>query len=315
MVETAMSQAMAGAFAKVGLSPSAVAFAAACHDAARMALNRADGDPKRATAVWLNIAGGLGFRGPLEQFIAAVAEERRATKSDGGAIPAVPQGHFRSAPLSEPNAGEVTGGVPKGQAHGAEPATSSEGEATIGVPRGQPAFASPSVPDVGGKAKLFVPQGRATDAASSTPDAAAGAIVAVPQGQSISAPIAAPKPPAASTVRGIVHAKEMSARVMSGIQISDRGGRLIELDTLPVSGLDYRLKAQGRRAAKGAVDYNTLYLVKQQVERQAFVPTKAVVGDVLDAGELRHLHELARAFASSPMVQLPEALRQEVMAA
>jgi len=137
----------------------------------------------------------------------------------------------------------------------------------------------------------------------------------VPQGHSAPAPAAAPKPPAPATVQGIVHAKEISAKVMSGIKISDRAGRLVELDTLPVSGLDYRLRAQGRRAAKGAVDYNLLFLVKQQVERQAFVPPKAIVGDVLGATELRNLHDMARAFASSPMVQLPESLRQAALAA
>lgn len=265
-----MLDAIRQAFAKAGLPASAVSFAAACHDAARMALNVTNGDPKKAVAVWLNTAGGPSFRPLLEQFLAAVAEERRDPKSDGaGHAPCAEKGHSAGARPSEPNAAEAIDAVS---------------------------------------------QDRARDA-KAAPDAAAGASVLVPQGRSQPAPVAAPKPPAAATVRGIVHAKEMSARVMSGIYLTERQGSRVLLDDIPVSSIDTRLRHMGRRAANSAVDYNTLLLVKEHVGRQAFVPDRAVVGDVADADTLRQLNNLARAFASSPMVQLPEALRQEVMAA
>lgn len=75
--------AFQAAFEKAGLPPASVAFAAACHDLARLALNQ-QADPERAVHTWLGMAGGKDFRGALQQFLAAVASERRSeAKSDG----------------------------------------------------------------------------------------------------------------------------------------------------------------------------------------------------------------------------------------
>ncbi len=72
------------AFEKAGLLPAHVAFAAACHDLARLALNKQP-DPARAAHTWLGMASGQLFReGPLREFLAAVADERAANTSSAG---------------------------------------------------------------------------------------------------------------------------------------------------------------------------------------------------------------------------------------
>ncbi len=280
--------AMTEAFARVGgLTPAAAAFAAACDDAARLAVNRG-GDP---VAHWLRIVAGPDFRPALSAFIAAVASSPRATAKSGGVGQAknAAAGQARSAPPPETHAGEANRRVPQGLDHDAEPAAETGDAAIAVVPQGQSCA-----------------QGQCCAAASPDPNAAPGAIHEVPQGHLSTAPVAAP-----STVRGIVAAKELSARVMSGVKLTERQGSRIDLDVVRIGGLDRWLKFLGGRAAKSAVEYNTVYLVKTQIARQAYTPPDATVGDVLDATEIRHLHSLARAFASSPMVQLPEALRPE----
>jgi hypothetical protein len=99
---------------------------------------------------------------------------------------------------------------------------------------------------------------------------------------------------------------------MSGVYITERQGTRMLVDEVPVSGLTHRLKAFGRRAAKGAVDYNLMVLVHEHTKRQAFVPPRAVVGDIIEAHEIQHLYNMAKAFAGSPMIQLPEGLRSEI---
>ena len=102
---------------------------------------------------------------------------------------------------------------------------------------------------------------------------------------------------------------------MSGVYITERQGSKTPLDDIGVASLDRRLKWHGGRAAKSAVEYNTLYLVREHVRKQAFLPQGALVGDVIEPEHIKRLHDLACAFASSPMVTLPEALRQELVAA
>jgi hypothetical protein len=80
-----MNDLMRNAFQKAGLPSASVAFAAACHDLARLALNR-QSDPARAVHVWLGMAAGTGFREQIREFLADVATERAShTKSDGDA--------------------------------------------------------------------------------------------------------------------------------------------------------------------------------------------------------------------------------------
>lgn len=62
------------AFERAGFSAPAVAFASACHDLARLALNR-EPDPKRAVAQFLGLAHGPQFRECVAEFLAGVARE------------------------------------------------------------------------------------------------------------------------------------------------------------------------------------------------------------------------------------------------
>lgn len=285
--------ALATAFEKAGLPAASVAFASACHDLARLALNR-DPNPKTAVGVFLDQARGLAFRAALEAFLAAVAEERRDSKSDDDKA-----GHARCADKGQRDVAFLSSSDPL-----------AGGASIRGAPQGQDLTAPPAT-QTGDAASLDVPQGHMAAAASSVPNASAGAVFTAPKGQSSVAPALAPPP---ARIAGIKHAAELSARVMSGVYLTERQGSKTLLDTVAVSSLDRRLKWLGGRAAQSAVEYNTAWLVRENVRRQAFVPDGAVVGDVLDATTIRNLHDVARAFASSPMVQLPEGLRSEIAA-
>lgn len=110
--------AFQAAFEKAGLPPASVAFAAACHDLARLALNQ-QSTPERAAYVWLGMAGGKDFRAALQQFLAAVASERRSeAKSDGDQGHTTAEAHGHAAPSpSDPDPTSEMGQSTRG-AHG-----------------------------------------------------------------------------------------------------------------------------------------------------------------------------------------------------
>lgn len=105
---------MKEAFEKAGMSPGMIAFAAACHDLARLALNKQP-DPARAAHAWLGMASGQMFReGPLKEFLSAVAEERAAGNGSAGASDHdLSDTHSgRVTPPADPNSGDERGRVP-----------------------------------------------------------------------------------------------------------------------------------------------------------------------------------------------------------
>jgi len=120
--------------------------------------------------------------------------------------------------------------------------------------------------------------------------------------------------PTQTQIDAVTRAKETSARVMSGVYITERQGGRTRVEDITVASLARRLRWLGRHAAQRAVEYNTIYLIHQHTGRQAFIPDNAVVGGILNTSEIQRLHEMAKAFAASPMVQLPDALRSEIAA-
>jgi hypothetical protein len=104
--------------------------------------------------------------------------------------------------------------------------------------------------------------------------------------------------------------------VLSGVYITGHdGNEKIPVEQLTVGGLQYRLEVLGKRVARAGVEYNTLYLINAHIDRQAHVPKTHTVGGVLDVNTIRHYYEMAKAFAGSPMVQLPQAMRLTIDAA
>lgn len=91
---------MKEAFEKVGLPTASVAFAAACYDLARLALNR-EAEPRRAVHVFLGLASGMGFRGLLEEYLAEIAKERIGEKSSAEARDHLGGGDFVDRLLSD----------------------------------------------------------------------------------------------------------------------------------------------------------------------------------------------------------------------
>lgn len=257
------------AFEKAGLPGASVAFAAACHDLARLALNK-QSDPTRAVHTWLGMASGTGFRDALLVFLGDVAKEREANSS-GDVAQSLSVAHLAAGPLPlEPNSTDD-------MAHAGTVAREFS--------------SSPSVE------------------LTSVGEAAHSVTVAhAPGGPS-------PAGPSPGFVRALVAAGGRQAAVMSGFYITERQGSRTPLEEIRVDSLARRREWLGKRAAGSAVEYNVLWLLEQQARKQAFIPKGALLPDVFGADDLRQTIAMGRAFATSPMIQLPEALRSDAGAA
>lgn len=308
---------MEAAFEKAGVPSAAVSFASACHDLARLALNRA-ADPERAVHVWLGMASGPDFRLALKAYLASVAREREQKSAGERGHPSIGT-HVKDAPLpAEANSDGEMGhnhGAAQTKAAPSSSGTHPAGEAghsKWGTHSGSaPSPAGTASDDGSGQARSVT---QTSSAAPSSETDRGGGGQRKPDTQADAAVSPAPRSPTQQQISGVTAAKVASARIMSGVFVTERQGSKTALDDITTASLDRRLKWHGQQAAGRAVEYNTLWLVRAHIEKQAYVPDGAIVGDVLDAGEIRKMHDMARAFAASPMVTLPESLRQEIAA-
>jgi hypothetical protein len=125
-----------------------------------------------------------------------------------------------------------------------------------------------------------------------------------------------PRVPTPDQIRAITEAKVRSARVMSGVYITERQGSRTPIEDVTVASLDRRLHWSGARVAKSALEYNTLWLVNQQIEEMGggYIPPGSRVGDILDVPRLIRLYNFAHSYGDLPMVQIPKHLRPELPA-
>jgi hypothetical protein len=220
---------------------------------ARSALRRQP-DPARAVAVWLGMAAGKKFReGPLLDFL------RQVSAGDGDH-----ENHdTHSATV----------------AASAESSSADErGQFPVGI---QDASASSSADNSSADAVDHgVRDTHATLVTASADTQREGGDRVQPVAQSTYV-----APLADQQLRAVTGAKEASARVMSGVYITDSRGDRLPVEELAVSGLAQRLRQAGKRIANTAVEYNTLYLIHQYAKRQAFVPRGMQVGGLLSASE------------------------------
>ena len=319
---------MAVAFERAGFPTGVLAFASACYDLARLALNQ-QADPGRAAHAWLGMASGRSFRdGPLAEFLAMVARDRQQASSaaEAGQIASDTQDP-RAPSAAETSSDAAAGQVEDDTQPGGAPAASDTepaGEAGQGASATQwtrapsPARSEQSS-DLGQTSG-----GGAGQAERDTQAIAAPPLPETEHGdggqtrsatQSTPAPAPVYKEPTALEIKALTERKRRSARVMSGVYLTDRNGDKTHIDDLYVASLGRLLAVKGKQVAENGIEYNTLYLVKTACERPAHVPSGHKVGDVLEAHEIRHAHDMAQAFARSPMVRIPQSLRHMTDAA
>jgi len=313
---------MAVAFERAGFPTGVLAFASACYDLARLALNQQP-DPERAAHAWLGMASGRTFRdGPLADFLAAVARDRQQASSAAEAghlsgVTQVPPAPSAAETSSDAAAGQ---GVAVTPALGAPAASETEpaGEAghIMGDTHGTPA-PSPARPEHGSDLGQ-TSGGGAGQLANDTHGSHAPPLPETEHGgggqntadtHSSRAPAPVYREPTRVEIKAMIEQRRNTARVMSGVYLTDRKGDRHPMDEIYVSSLGRRLAVKGKQVAEDGIEYNTLYLVKAACEKPAFVPSDAKVGDILEAHEIRHMQEMARAFARSPMVRIPQSLR------
>ena len=321
---------MAVAFERAGFPTGVLAFASACYDLARLALNQ-QADPGRAAHAWLGMASGRSFRdGPLAEFLAMVARDRQQASSAAEAGQIASDTQDPRAPSAAETSSDAAAGQPAYDTHSwpapAASETSSEPAGEAGHPSADTHLSSAPSP---ARSEQSSDLGQTSGGGAGQAERDTQAIAAPPLpetehgdgGQTRSATQSTPAPapvykePTALEIKALTERKRRSARVMSGVYLTDRNGDKTHIDDLYVASLGRLLAVKGKQVAENGIEYNTLYLVKTACERPAHVPSGHKVGDVLEAHEIRHAHDMAQAFARSPMVRIPQSLRHMTDAA
>jgi len=313
---------MAVAFERAGFPAGILAFASACHDLARLALNQQP-NPDRAAHAWLGMASGRNFRdGPLRAFLEVVARGQQQASSAAEAGQGRADTHHAGAPSAAETSSDAAAGHAARDAHPAPAPAASEtepaGEAGLLAADTHAAAAPSPVRSEHSSDQRQTSGGGAGQGSRDTQPTSApplpetghgggGQITGDTHSQSAPAPVY--KEPTRVEIKAMIEQRRNTARVMSGVYLTDRKGDKHPMDEIYVSSLGRRLEVKGKQVAEDGIEYNTLYLVKAACEKPAFVPRDAKVGDILEAHEIRHMQEMARAFARSPMVRIPQSLR------
>jgi hypothetical protein len=264
------------AFEKAGLPSASIAFAAACHDLARLALNQ-QADPARAVHVWRALAGNKEFSEALRQYLVSVSEERSESKSGG--VDQTPDGDVVHAEVVPPSDTE-------------QPNAADDVD--------QPTIVAqyPGVPS----------------SAATEPTVAADQPSGGDLARSLRVPATVVS--SRSRINAVKKARENDALVMSGVTIPDHRGGSEAFDTLKVRYYALTEERLRRTVGRSSVAYNLMRLAQMRVAKIARLPSSdAESKDIFSAEEMRSMQLEAAVFAGSGLISLPEELRADVMKA
>lgn len=317
-LERPMNQ-MQHAFAKAGMTPSVVAFAAATHDLARLALNKQP-DPARAIAVWLGMAAGKMFReGPLLEFLTAVAEERCATSSAESVgqrtrDPQIRPAHASADTNSAAEPGQITCAAQSVRAPSAAEHSSASARSHLGLDiqlDGAPALVDTTSGEGDGQGRIYTQR----------PGAAPSLETEYERGgqtsddnQTVSAAPFVPRGPTEQQIRALTGAKEGSAALMSGVFIPSNSKGKEPFDNIRIAYYSKTKERLARDVGSNTVAYNLLRIAEMRLpanHEHMSRNTRSI--DVFTAAEIRAMQRQAAVFAGHGLISLPEELRGAVL--
>jgi hypothetical protein len=282
-----MATTLADAFRRAGLPAAQVAFGAACHDLARMALNESDGNPRRAIGRWLDLARQPLFRdGPLAEYLAAAAADIP--------IRAASKGH----PEVETQAMSVP--APREPHSDAEPA---QGRAETHARDGD--LASEPLSDAGNARRDPETNVTGGEPASEAPSAA-------PKdhgdSETHNGDVPALREPSAADRKAKRKVEKEIARITSGHYIYDTRGHRNLVDDLSVSRMERLLRSQAKLFVRDFVSYNALTILLERAKKQAYLPPGSVVSNIFSVDEINDAFRDAYITTRGRFVMIPEAI-------
>jgi|KBSMisStandDraft_5_1062788.scaffolds.fasta_scaffold02638_12 hypothetical protein len=307
------------AFERAGLSPAHIAFAAACHDIAKLALNKQP-DPARAAHTWLGMASGQMFReGPLREFLVAVAKERAANMSSAevrGQLVADP--HGKHAPTPADTNSDARRGQVLGEPHIAAASPASElysgNETDHASGDAQDVHVSP-LPEIN---PVGATGHHAHDAHGSAAPVPAGANSDDGKDQTRVAAhqtrvLLSPEGPTQHQINAVTRAKERSAQIMSGVYIPDHRGGSELFDDIKIRYYNMTRERLARAVGRNSVAYNLIRIAETRLPANHEQMNSATTsGDIFTSSEIRMMQQQAAVFAGSGLISLPEELRSVV---
>lgn len=305
---------MREAFDKAGLPTASVAFAAACHDLARLALNRCGNDTGRAIPVFFGMANAPAFRDRLREFLAEVSGEKNPGDDADHARSVAQFMDVQSSPGTPSNSGDDVDhvrsvaqlmDVPSSPGFISE---REEGQRKIVDQGGDASSRSEAIAE-SGAADDQVRDVDQTTSVAAAPDpnrpASEGHSHSVIHG------VADPSPTAGqslSRIAAATAARQQEVRALCGFYITERQGSKTPIEDIVVEQIDRVMRSIGRRTVSGAVQYNALAILKTKLP--AYAPSGAKCSDVFGPRELQAAASAARDIGMATMFVVPRALQQ-----